>query len=237
MTDNKITQTETMTDGQRKQIRRFLEDGLTAIDLDVFNFTKEEAQQIIEKGDLIQAEMKITLNAFLKKYAIVDQRFGSALAEFDLTVPTDYNHDTIIDDQKKKLKKLENTYYYNDDLTSKNFANASVKLVPGKTYRVKIFPILEGVTSEDCTLFLKKQRAILVGGQGVLLANDLKGDEFPIDKWTISFDEKEALWKDSDGPHQVPFVYRYSDGDRGFFLGGFEDDWVCDYCLLCFCDK
>lgn len=236
MTD-KITQLEPMTDGQRKQIRRFLEDGTAAIDIDAFNFSKEEAQQIIEKGDLLQAEMKTTVTTFLKKYAIIDQRFGVALTEFDLTVPADYNHDTIIDNQKKKLKKLKNTYYYNDHLTSKNFANATNKLVPGKTYRVKIFPILEGVTSEDCMTFLKKQHAILVGGQGVLLANDLKGDEFPIGKWTVSFDEKEALWKDSDGNHGVPSVYRDSDGGRGFNLGYFEIVWDSVHCLLCFCDK
>ena len=236
MTD-KITQIEPMTDGQRKQIKRFLEDGAAAIDVDAFGFSKEEAQQIIEKGDLLQAEMKTTLTAFLKKYAIIDQRFGAALTEFDLTVPTDYNHDTIIDDQKKKLKKLKNTHHHNDDLTSKNYANATNKLVPGKTYTVKIFPILEGVTSEDCMTFLKKQRAILVGGQGVLLANDLKGDEFPVGKWTVSFDEKEALWKDSGGNHRVPSVYRSSDGDRKFSLGYFEFDWVSGNCLLCFCDK
>ncbi len=236
MTD-KITQPETMTDGQRKQIKRFLEDGVSTINLDAFNFTKEEAQQIIEKGDLLQAEMNTTMSAFLKKYSIIDQRFGSAIKEFDLTVPADYNHDTIIDDQKKKLKKLKNTYYYNDDLISKNFANATNKLVPGKTYRVKIFPILESVTSVDCMTFLKKQRAILVGGQGVLLANDLKGDEFPVGKWTVSFDEKEALWKDSGGRHGVPSVYRHGDGDRSFILGDFERDWDGDIYLLCFCDK
>jgi len=236
MTD-KITQPEVMTDGQRKQIRRFLEDGVTTINLDTFNFTKEEAQQIIEKGDLLQAEMNTTMGAFLKKYAIMDQGFGSAIKEFDLTVPADYNHDTIIDDQKKKLKKLKNTYGYNDDLTSTNFAKATNKLVPGKTYKVKIFPILESVTSEDCMTFLKKQHAILVGGQGVLLANDLKGDEFPIGKWTVSFDEKESLWKDSDGDHRVPDVHRLSDGDRVFNLGIFELDWGGGVCLICFCDK
>jgi len=232
-----ITQPETMTDDQRKQIRRLFEDCFTGIDLDTLGLSKEEAQMLIEKGDIMQGELKQFILALLKKYAVIDQRFGAALAEFDLTVPTDYNHDTVIDDQKKKLKKLKTTYYYNDDLNSKNFAKATNKLVPGKTYIVKIFPILESVTSEDCMTFLKKQRAILVGGQGVLLANDLKGDEFPIGKWTVSFDEKEALWKDSVGLHRVPFVHRRSDGDRKFLLGNFEGDWVGGPCLLCFCDK
>lgn len=240
MTD-KITQDSMLsTEGQLKQIKRFIEDGgnsITIEDLKNLGLTKDVAQEVIKSGDKLHEIMRdAALNA-IKKLAIIDARFGAALTEFDLIVPVDYNHDTIIDDQKKKLKKLKNTYYYNDELTSNNFANATNKLVPGKTYRVKIFPILEGVTSEDCMTFLKKQRAILVGGQGVLLANDLKGDEFPIGKWTVSFDEKEALWKDSDGCHGVPVVYRHSGGDREFHLGVFEGDWDGGGCLVCFCDK
>ena len=84
--------------------------------------------------------------------------------------------------------------------------------------------------------FLAKQNAILVGGQGVTLLQENKADEFPVGKWTVSFDQKDALWTDSVGDHRVPFVDRYSDGDWTFFLGDFEGDWYADDCLLCFCD-
>ncbi|MFZ4500074.1 MAG: hypothetical protein ACOYMZ_01070 [Minisyncoccia bacterium] len=238
---NQITHPELMTDGQRKQIRRFLrrflEDGISAIDLETFNFSKEEAQEIIEKGDLLQNGFKEFVIGKLKKLAVIDQRFGPALVEFDLTVPMDYDDDKQIDQFGKKTKKLKTTYHYNDALKSSNYENATNKLEPGKTYLVKIFPVLETVSSEDCMNFLKKQRAILVGGQGLTLAQDLKADEFPVEKWTVSFDEKDTLWSDSVGDHRVPDVYRGSGGGWGFGLGYFSGPWGSGDCILCFCDK
>ncbi len=231
--------TEKMTDGQRKQLKRFLEDGLsafTANELEALDLTKEEAQEIIAKGDLMQAEMKTFLIALLKKHAIIDKRFGPSIIEFDVTVPMDYNHDTYIDTRGKEVRKLKNTYYYNDALTSANFAKATNKMVPGKTYRAKIYPILETVNSDDCMNFLKRQRAILVGGQGVMLAQSQHGDKFPKDKWAVSFDEKEALWKDAGGDHRVPRVGAHSGGGFEFSLGIFEVDWNAGNCLLCFCE-
>lgn len=236
-----ITQPEVMTDEQRKQIRRLFEDGFSAKNLndilDALGFSKEEAQEVIEKGDLLQADSKTFTTELLKKLAVVDKRFGPALVEFDVTVPLDYDHDKFIDQAGKEVRKLKTTYYYNDDLTSENFAKATNKLIPGKTYRAKIIPILETVTSADCMNMLRKQRAILVGGQGLMLAQSTNADKFPIDKWTVSFDEKEALWKDSVGDHRVPIVYRRSDGDWRFSLGDFELVWDAGHCLLCFCDK
>lgn len=165
-----------------------------------------------------------------------DQKFGAAIKEFEFTVPADYKHDSQLDTFAKKTKKLKTTYYFNDALTSANFAKATNKLEPGKTYKVKIFPILATVTSEDCMTFLGKQNAILVGGQGITLLHDQKADEFPVGKYTVSFDQKDALWTDSDGNHRVPYVLRRSDGGWRFRLGYFGDAWVSDGCLLCFCD-
>jgi hypothetical protein len=197
------------------------------------NLSKDEAQEIIKSGGTMQEEVK----PMLQKLAIVDKRFGAALVEFDLTVPTDYDHNTCIDKFGKRVKKEKTTYYYyNDAFTSKNFANATNKLEPGKTYKVKIFPILSTVTSGDCMNFLGKQEAILVGGQGETLVYDLHRDKLPKGKYTVSFDKKDALWTDSDGYHRVPFVIAYSDGDFLFDLGGFEGDWGAEGCLLCFCD-
>jgi hypothetical protein len=151
-------------------------------------------------------------------------------------VPTDYDHNTCIDKFGKRVKKEKTTYYYNDAFTSKNFANATNKLEPGKTYKVKIFPILSTVTSDDCMNFLGKQEAILVGGQGETLVYDLHKDKLPKGKYTVSFDKKDALWTDSDGDHRVPLVDAYSGGDFEFSLGYFEIDWNAGHCLLCFCD-
>lgn len=166
---------------------------------------------------------------------VENEYFGTSPVEFELTVPLDYDHRTQIDRFQKKVKNLKTTYHYNDSLTSENFAKATNKLVSGKTYKVKIFPILGRVTSKDCIDFLRKQNAILVGGQGLTLAHELKADEFPVEKFTLSFDEKEALWKKSDGSHWVPYVGNYS--ESGWFsLSYFESVWNGNHCLLCFCE-
>ncbi len=221
------TMTEKITSNQENRLTDLFRDALRALGL-----SKEEAQEIISSGGTLQIEIK----PILKRLAISDKRFGPAIKEFELTVPADYNHDTQIDTSAKKAKKEKTTYYYNDDLNSKNFAKATNKLVPGKTYKVKIFPILATVTSEDCMTFLRKQNAVLAGGQGATLVYDRAKDQLPKGKWTVSFDEKEALWEDS-GDRRVPRVHANTDGDFKFNLGNFGNDWNADNCLLCFCDS
>lgn len=166
----------------------------------------------------------------------LDQRFGLAVKDFEFTMPADYEHDSQLDTFAEKAKRLLTTRYFDNALSSANFRNATNKLMPGKTYRVRIFPVLETVTSEDCMTFLRNLGAILVGGQGITLLADKKVDEFPIGKWTASFDEKDALWEDIIGNHRVPDVGLHSDGGRLFCLGSFEHDWSGPRCLLCFCD-
>jgi len=172
----------------------------------------------------------------LVKAANTDEQFGPALSDFEITVPIDYRHDTQIDTSGAKARNEKTTYFYNDALISQNFAKATNKLVPGKTYKVKIFPILRTVTSEDCIAFLKKQNAVLVGGQGATLVYDLAKDKLPKGKWTISFDEKVSLFEDACGDHFVPYIDAHTDGNFEFGLVGFWWDWTSNFCLLCFCD-
>lgn len=220
--------TEKITSKQENRLEDLFRDAVRALGL-----SKDGAQEIIKAGGVMQAEVK----EILKKLAIADKRFGPAIKEFAFTIPADYNHDTQIDQFGEKTKPLATTYYYNDALTSANFAKATNKLVPGKTYTVKIFPVLATVTSDDCMNFLAKQNAVLVGGQGVTLLQAEMPNELPVGKWTVSFDEKDALWIDGDGDRRVPYVNRHSDGDFEFGLGYFEGGWYDDYCLLCFCDE
>jgi len=151
------------------------------------------------------------------------------------TVPTDYNHDTQVDVFGKKTRKLKSTYYYNDELTSKNFSKATNKLVPGKTYAIKMFPISETVQSKDCLAFLASNNATLVGAQGLTALQKDQPEIFPTGKYTVSFDEKDTLWKNAGG-HRVPDVHRDSDGDWKFGLGCFEGSWDSVDVLVCFCD-
>ena len=223
--------TEKITPMSSKQENHIVD--LFRIALRNLNFNKDEGQEIIGDGGSLQLAVK----PILKKMAISEKRIGAPLAEFDLTVPSDYDHEKQIDQSGKKARKEKTTYYYNNALTSKNFAKATNKLEPSKTYSVKIFPILSAISSEDCLAFLRKQRAILVGAQGMMLVYDLHKDQFPKGKWSVSFDEKEALWTDAGGRLRVPFVCAYADGDFSFDLDSFVGAWGADYCLVCFCDK
>ncbi len=156
------------------------------------------------------------------------------LTTFQLTVPENYNHQTQLASFAKENKKK--FYFYNDSITDGNYAKATNKLTPGKTYEVKIFGITKQMTSEDCLAFLKTQKAILVGAQGISVAWQQAKEQFPKEKWTVSFDEKEALWPDDVGYRRVPYVFRNSVGAWYFNLGYFEVDWYDVNCLLCVCD-
>ncbi len=155
----------------------------------------------------------------------------SLLKTFKIIVPKNYKHNKQLSTQNKK-----DFYGFNSDITDANFAKATNQLAAGKTYQVKIFAINKSVTSEECLALLKSQQAILVGAQGLSIIWELKKEEFPTSKWTVSFDEKKALWQDDDGYRRVPDIYGYSDGDWYFYLSYFESNWHSDYCLLCVCD-
>ena len=171
-------------------------------------------------------------DAFLsgKKLPSIDPRF-ELLMEFKVTVPTDYDHET----QLSTLNKKE-FYYFNDALTDRNFRKATQKLIPGKTYKAKLFSIRKIVNSNDCLGLYKAVGAILTGAQGISLVYQLKKHVLPEGKYIVSFDEKDALWQDSGGNHGVPHVFAHSGGDFEFSLGYFGDDWNDFNCVLCFRD-
>ena len=159
----------------------------------------------------------------------VDDRF-KLVNTFEIVVPEGYDHGKRLDSFDKEHRKA--FYYYNDAITDKNYAKATTKLEPGRKLKVKVFQIKETVTSEDCMAKLRSEKAILVGAQGASLVWEQKKEELPVSRWSASFDEKDALWKDRY--RRVPSVLRRSDGDFLFNLGYFENDWDDGYCLLCF---
>lgn len=228
MTTGSITPT---TEGQEKQFNRIVED-LIAQARKKVPMDKDAMQRLLGNGGKAQDEIIATLI----KYSSADTRF-ELLSTFELTVPQNYTHGTQLATFAEFAKnKAEKFYNYNQAITDKNYAGATHQLVPGKTYGVKIFGIKQQVTSEDCMNFLASQRAILVGAQGISLVRQLKKNEFPVGKWTASFDEKDALWEDADGYLRVPGVGRDSGGVWCFLLGGFGIDRNDGHCLLCFCD-
>lgn len=188
-------------------------------------FQADDLQYIVENGPKEWKERaKLQLEA---------QRFP-LLKEFSLTVPADYHHATEL-----SMLNPRDFYFFNEALTDENFKRATQKLVPGKTYKAKIFGIGNGfrVSSEDCLALYTREHALMTGAQGLSLVYRLKKKELPKGKWTTSFDEKDALWKDAGGYHWVPCVDAHSDSGFLFLLGSFECDWSSGYCVLCLCDE
>lgn len=164
-----------------------------------------------------------------------NDKFGPPLKEFELTVPKDYHHDTQLERFGRKTKDLKTTLAFNSNLSDENFSEVSHKLTPGKTYLVKFIPINSRVNSNECLVEYKRQNAVLVGVQGLTLLQETHPDEFPVGKYSVSFDEKDTL-PYVGGDHRVPRVYRNSDGDWVFRLVYFEGDWNSDNVLVVFCD-
>ena len=163
----------------------------------------------------------------------VNPRFP-LLTTFQITIPEDYVHETQLAAFAKENR--EKFYSYNYGITDANYARVTNKLTPGKTYETKIFKITKRVTSEDCLAFLKTQKAILVDAQGISVVWRQAKEQFPKGKWTVSFDENDARWRDADDDRRVPSMVRDLDGDWLFALGCFESDWADDDCVLCLRD-
>src|SRR3989344_1307137 len=193
-----------------------------ALVLDKAGFDAEMIQRVVNSRGNKQAK---AMYAALTNGAQVDDRF-ELVNTFEIVVPEGYDHSKRLDSFGKEHRKA--FYYYNDAITDKNYAKATTKLVPGRKLKVKVFQIKETVTSEDCIAKLRSEKAILVGAQGASLVWEQKKEELPVNRWSASFDEKDALWKDADGYHGVPGVGRNSDGDFKFNLGNFENDWNDD---------
>jgi len=198
-----------------------------------------DCNQRIKKGQISLPEYECFLNLRQEQRQRVlapfmkDPRFELANA-FNIVVPKGYDHAMRLTDFTKAHGSEFN--YYNSDITDEHFSQATIKLVPGRKFKVKAFHITKTVTSEDCLSFLHKQKAVLIGAQGASLVYELAKNKLSKDRWSVSFDEKDALWVDSGGGHRVPYVGRYPDDAFDFDLGHFEDDWTGAYCLLCFCD-
>ncbi len=212
------------------------------------NFTLGQIEAIINKlggeqgaKDFLAGQVEIAEKpVFVKKGLEIKStfpQFGKDIlkGKGSFTVPDDYNDDTFLDEFEKRTRDLKTTHYYNTNITSKNFSKVSNKLIPGKTYGIKLFPILKTVPSEQCLLaFLKEQGAVLVGAQGLFALQESQPEIFQEDKWTLSFDEKKVL-PFIDGHHKVPGIRHCSDGTWDFDLSGLNRLWDSSLLLVCFC--
>ncbi len=162
-------------------------------------------------------------------------KFGLLVDLGIITVPDDYVHKDHLDTFRRNHEK--EFYYYNSDITDKNFKKPTRVLKPGDRLHVRAFKqIVPGrTTSEERMAFLATQKAVHTGAQGATLVWEQKRDQLPKGKWYCSFDEKDRL-PDLDGYHRVPYVGAHSGGGFDLGLGGFESGWDDGGVLLCFCD-
>ncbi|MEK7535528.1 MAG: hypothetical protein AAB590_00735 [Patescibacteria group bacterium] len=156
------------------------------------------------------------------------------LKQYPLTVPADYVHAGYLD-RFREAHKAEFRYGYHEAITDLNYPNPSHMLVPGRTYLIKQYSILCQVSSKQCLEVYAHERAHKTGAQGTAMHWEQKRDELPVNKWALSFDEKDRLPL-VGGCHRVPGVCRSSDGFR-FVCGYFEFPWSDYYILVLFCDS
>lgn len=88
--------TESITSNQRKQVVRFMEDGLDALRLD-----KDGAQRIIENG----GEFQMGLKELIEKHSVTNQ-FADEEVESSYTYPKEYRGPKPIADQIKALAEI-----------------------------------------------------------------------------------------------------------------------------------
>ncbi len=172
---------------------------------------------------------------------IIDGRF-KLLDEFRLTVPPNYQHAAHLASFAEENRSKFN--HYDVSINDANFVRATNKLIPGKTYMVKIYMVgvqdppqfvITRVSSEDCLEFLKSVKAVFVGAQGLSLVWQVAKEKLRKSKKIISFDEKTALLKDRNGvTYSAPYIFGEKFGSWGFSLYLFGLDLSDRDCLLCF---
>lgn len=158
--------------------------------------------------------------------------FGNATATTEAVVPKNYSHANQLTSLNEQTRVDSS---YSKILNDINFSKTTNKLLPGKTYRLEIIPIVDRTTSDLCIRFQKERNAIFAGAQGLAFAQKHYPEIFPINKWVISFDKKEALWENTAGEHMLPLVRRMGVNNWKVELASFNVTWLAsDFFLLCF---
>lgn len=170
----------------------------------------------------------------------------------ELKVPIDYSPLGKLDSCAKNNCHCELMHYEDEktfwwadpNVCSKNFSNPSEKIVPGETYRVKIFRIKKGesISSRKCIKFMEDINAHFFGAQGIALLWDQKTEEvkkLPMKGNYFSFDQKDNLFSDDRGIY-IPGLQKLYCGDwnlRNFYWNqdhGDEEDPENSVYLICF---
>jgi len=201
---------------------------------------EREAQRLNESPGFVRE-----LSAIIEKHSRREGNFQFVTA-FDITVPDGYDHATRLAVFFKEHGS-EFDSFDSEGITDEHYHKATTKLVEGRKLKVKIFwitpenaVIKDHVTVEECLAFLKSQKAILVGAQGLSLVYELAKDKLPKCYWYLSFDEMDALWQAPAWQNILtPAIPDLYSGDARFLLNTCTHHGLglsSTYCLLCFCD-
>lgn len=150
-----------------------------------------------------------------------------------VTVPADYVQETQLATFVAKHGK--EFYYLNPALMDKNFAEVTVKLVPGRKLAVDAYQVAPSASSEQCLKLIESKKGLYVGAQGLTLVYQQLRSELPKGRWYLSFDKKVNL-PVLDGRRRVPYLFCRSDGDFDANLGYWDGGWRDFYCILVFRD-
>jgi hypothetical protein len=152
----------------------------------------------------------------------------------EIIIPEDYTK--LIENFNK------NSFSYYNPEFDKNNLNASISLLPGEKYKIKIFEINDHskktfgffkrnkkktqqfVNSEIVIEFLKRQKAILNGSIAIKLLYAINKNNFPFERWILSFEDYEYYSRISNEERGIPAIYRRADDDDwAVALSSFEE--------------
>ncbi len=158
-----------------------------------------------------------------------------------IEVPRDYVHKDCLNNFYQKYCGSGQWEYYDFEIRDRNFPNPTRILKPGDKLHVRAFGGNPAhPTSEERMVFLRSQKAIHTGAQGMSLVFDQKRTELINGLWYASFDEIDRLWKDKEGHHlaRIGIFYNNNPSIKAFeiVLGRFELEWYKADSFLCFND-
>lgn len=171
------------------------------------------------------------LDRMIQAYTVAFSWSVALVSVTEFAVPEWYKHETQLASFRKKYPFAFSVGMLGDGdfVTDKNYGNVSTKLMPGQRFQMKIFKIVKNsgingnVPSEYCMAFLKKQKVVFTGAQGLTLAYEIAKGFLPRvgNGWIVSLDEKEALSLRGTYRHSV-LCLRLGLGEPSFTEGTFE---------------
>ncbi len=134
---------------------------------------------------------------------------------FRIVTPIDYDHGAQLGQFFRKFSLGGGSRWYDENITDKHFFKASYRLASSYVYTIKLWKVAKRKTvdAKECLAFLRSNRIVLVGAQGLTVIFDRARNQLPCG-FIASFDEPSNLWK-SDcqgenygaGEYLIPFIY------------------------------